>query len=256
MILGIDIGNTSITFGVLKGLKVKKIFNILTILKPTELETQLKRLLKRIKKQYPAIKAVVICSVVPQALNLIEEETKKKFKVKTIVIGRDVKVPIKNNYHNPKQVGIDRLVGAYAVKKIYGFPAITIDFGTAITFDVVSYRGEYEGGMIVPGIRLSAESLFRKTALLPRIDKIEAPRRLIGKDTKESILSGIFYGYGAMSRGLIDLISKQMRGHPKIVVTGGYTHLMRKFIYKKIDKIDRDLVFKGIALIYKILPAA
>ena len=196
---------------------------------------------------------MVICSVVPSALIIVSSAIQKHFSFNPLVIGEDIKVPIKNNYRNPKQVGQDRLVGAYAVKCLYGFPAIVIDFGTATTFDVVSRQGNYEGGIIVPGLRLSAESLFSKTAMLPRLEKFKAPANLIGKDTEGSILSGLFYGYGAMSRGLIDLLFKQIKGRPQIVVTGGYTALMKKFIHRKIHHVDNDLVFKGIALLHAFL---
>ena len=153
--------------------------------------------------------------------------------------------PIKNRYKNPKQVGQDRLVGAYGAMKIYGCPLIVVDLGTAITFDVISPKGEYLGGAIVPGIRLSAESLFLKTALLPHIE-IQAPGHIIGKTTQESILSGLFYGYGSLCRGFIDLISQQIKSKPKVVMTGGHTGLMKKFVSPKIRIIDEDLVFKGI----------
>jgi type III pantothenate kinase len=96
---------------------------------------------------------------------------------------------------------------------------------------------------------LSAESLFQKTALLPRIHTIQAPRALIGKDTKASILSGLFFGYGAMCCGLIDQITKKIKGNPKVIVTGGHTRMMKKFIARKITKIDKDLVFKGMGLL-------
>ena len=161
------------------------------------------------------------------------------------IIGRDIQVPIKNRYKNPKQVGQDRLVGAYGAMKIYGRPLIVVDLGTAITFDVISPKGEYLGGAIVPGIRLSAESLFLKTALLPHIE-IQAPKHIIGKTTQESILSGLFYGYGSLCRGFIDLISQEIKAKPKVVMTGGHTHLMKKFVSPKIRIIDEDLVFKGI----------
>ena len=170
-------------------------------------------------------------------------------------MGKDVIVPLINRYRNPRQVGQDRLVGAYAALKFYGAPVIVIDFGTAITFDVVSKRREYLGGIIVPGIRLSAESLFHKTALIPRIDIVK-PGPLIGKDTQESVLSGIFYGYGAMSRGLIELIAKKFKGDkPKVIVTGGYTAQMKKYIASQITKIDRYLVFKGLFLLWEELRA-
>src|SRR5208283_5294162 len=188
----------------------------------------------------------IICSVVPKVSKTLEDMLKKTVPVD--IIGREIVVPIKNRYKNPKQVGQDRLVGAYGAMKIYGCPLIVVDLGTAITFDVVSSHGEYLGGAIVPGIRLSAESLFLKTALLPRIE-IQAPRHIIGKTTQESILSGLFYGYGSLCRGFIDLISRQMKRRLKVVMTGGHTHLMKKFVSSKIRIIDEDLVFKGIYLL-------
>ena len=150
------------------------------------------------------------------------------------------------------------MVGAYGAMKIYGCPLIVVDLGTAITFDVLSPQGDYLGGAIVPGIRLSAESLFLKTALLPHID-IQAPRYIIGRTTQESILSGLFYGYGSLCKGMIDLLSSQLsrqpENHPlstykqesiRVIMTGGHTHLMKKFVSPKIRIIDEDLVFKGI----------
>jgi type III pantothenate kinase len=148
-------------------------------------------------------------------------------------------------------VGADRLVGAFAAKVLYGEPLIIIDFGTAVTIDVVGSRGAYEGGIIVPGIRLSAQSLFKKTALLPNIASFKPPAALIGRDTRESILSGLFYGYGALCDGLIERISAQMGRRPKVIVTGGHTRAMTKMISRKVHHIDKQLVIKGIYLTYK-----
>jgi type III pantothenate kinase len=251
MIVALDIGNTSITIGIIKGKRVSNVLTVETALSQVQLRAKLGRVIGGITKKHGAPKGVVICSVVPKATKIAEAVIKGKLGQKALVIGRDLKVPIKNNYRYPRQVGQDRLVCAYAAKCLYGAPAIIIDFGTAITFDLVSHRGNYEGGIIVPGIRLSAEALFHKTALLPSVETIKVPRNLIGKDTKESILSGIFFGYGSLCSGLIDTIAKKIRGRPKVIVTGGYTHLMRKFISTKINHIEKNLVFKGMALLYK-----
>jgi type III pantothenate kinase len=129
---------------------------------------------------------------------------------------------------------------------------VIIDLGTAVTFDVVNARGDYEGGMIVPGIMMSAESLFHKTALLPKIQEIQAPKQLIGRDTQQSILSGLFHGYGAMCNGLIDDITRQLKCKPKVIVTGGYTNLMKKYIKNRMTCIDNHLVFKGIYLLSQL----
>lgn len=251
MILAIDIGNTTVSIGVLKGCRVVQIYSVDTGMSQAQFHTEIKTLLNRIKRKFPDIKGVIICSVVPKLLNEVKRAVASQLKIQSKIIGRNITVPLKNNYRFPRQVGQDRLVCAYAAKCLYGFPAIIIDFGTAITFDVISRQGHYEGGIIVPGIRLSVESLYKKTALLPNISSIKIPKALIGRDARESILSGIFFGYGSMCCGLIDLLAKKLKRKPKVIVTGGHTHLMRKFISKKITKIDKNLVFNGMALLWR-----
>ena len=245
MLLAIDIGNTNVKLAVMKGRRVLGDY----VIENNALQAGLDKTLNRIKKDFPHLRRAILCSVVPNRLKTVERAIKKSLTIQPAVVGRDVQVPIRNNYRNPKQVGQDRLVCAYAALEIYGRPAVVIDLGTAITFDAISRSGAYEGGMIVPGIQMSSESLFQNTALLPRVSLYKSPRVLIGKNTQESILSGIFYGYGTMCCGLIDQLSKELSGKPKVIVTGGHTHLMRKFIQKKITKIDPYLVFKGMALL-------
>ena len=140
------------------------------------------------------------------------------------------------------------MVCAHAAVELYGAPVVVVDLGTAITFDVVSSKHEYLGGMIVPGIRLSAEALYDKTALLPKIE-IHKPKRLIGKTTEESILSGLCYGYGEMITGLIDLLSKQWKERPEIIVTGGFSDLMKHYVPEYKCIVEKELVFKGIQLL-------
>lgn len=253
MILAIDIGNTTIGLALVKKTKVIAVEHIDTtdnprLLKPVLLKV-VKKLLRKAKPQ-----TVVICSVVPHATVLVERYIREVFHLNLQVIGRDVLVPMPNKYKNPKQVGQDRLVGAYAAMRLYGKPLIVVDLGTAITFDVVSAKGEYLGGVIVPGLRLSAESLFTKTALLPEID-IKAPKSIIGKTTQESILSGLFYGYGALCQGMIEELSlsfprkRESRSMINVVMTGGHTQLMKKFVSPKIRIIDEGLVFKGMSFL-------
>ena len=260
MLLAIDIGNTTIGFAVMDNAgHIVSVAIIDTDAKMNKIKAVVAKILRG-----HAITKAIICSVVPKASKTLEDILKKSIPVE--IVGRDIFVPIKNCYKNPKQVGHDRLVGAYGAMKIYGRPLIVVDLGTAITFDVVSAKGEYLGGAIVPGIRLSAESLFLKTALLPHIE-IKAPKSIIGKTTQESILSGLFYGYGSLCKGMIDMLSSKLsspnnknmsssnkkdmsfprtRESIRVVMTGGYTHLMKKFVSPKIRIIDEDLVFKGI----------
>lgn len=246
--LAVDIGNTAVSLGVFRDGRVKEVFTVETSLLRRKI-SPLYKIFKGIAPQGSFGGDVVICSVVPPVLKTVETAVRKRLRVRPLVVGRDLAVPMKNNYRNPRQVGQDRLVCAYAAKRLYGAPAVVIDFGTAITLDVVSARGEYEGGIIVPGLRLSAESLFQKTALLPRIEFIKPPQSLIGKDTQGSILSGLFYGYAALCGGLIEQLKKKVSGSPKVIVTGGYTDLMKKFLSSKIDHIDRFLVFQGMDLL-------
>lgn len=248
MILAVDIGNTTIGLGLMKGKRVVKRFSLETHSNPQILSKQLAAILRKMKSS--RISSVAICSVVPAKTKSVEACINKVLSLSSVVIGRDLTVPLVNRYRNPKQVGQDRLVGAFAALKMYGAPAIVIDFGTAITFDVVSAKNEYLGGIIVPGIRLSAESLFNKTALLPKV-KIQCPRALIGRDTQGSILSGLFYGYGALSSGLIERISKTIKGKPKVIITGGHLKLVKKFISHQVHKVDPDLVFHGLALLIR-----
>src|SRR3989338_6786077 len=251
MILAFDVGNTIISVALIKGQKIKIINRLDSSMSNKLIANQIMALVSRLKRKHSYITSVIICSVVPALTRVISRKIKKGFGLKIYIIGKDVKVPIKNKYRKPKQVGQDRLVGAFAAKQIYGAPLIIVDFGTAITFDVVSAKGDYEGGIIVPGIRLSAESLFSKTALLPRIDRIKAPKNLIGKETKESILSGLFNGYGNLCTGLINQIQSGLDKKAKVIITGGHTQMIGRFIRANIDKVDHDLIFKGLVLIMR-----
>lgn len=255
MHLTVDIGNTTIALAMVNKIKVVAVKRLDTSTKPKHLKVQLAGVLRGFKRKYGAIENAIICSVVPQVVGTVKRVIRQELKAKVVVVGEDIKVPMINRYKNPRQVGQDRLVGAYAVMKLYGKPAIIIDLGTAITFDAVSGKAEYLGGVIVPGLRLSAESLFLKTALLPEI-VIKAPKTVIGRTTQESILSGLFYGYGSLCRGIIDLVSQYIKGKPKVVMTGGHTQLMKKFINRDIRIVDEYLVFKGLSLLLNSMPNA
>jgi type III pantothenate kinase len=167
---------------------------------------------------------------------------------KPYIIGKDILVPIKNLYHKPKQVGQDRLVNAYAASSLYRAPLIAIDFGTAITFDIISKKKEYLGGMILPGLKISLEALNQRTALLPKI-KLKKPDDFIGKDTKNSMLSGIIYGFGSLTDELITRIKKVIGRNALAIVTGGNTELISKYC-RKINKVDVNLTLKGLSMLY------
>lgn len=249
MTLSIDIGNTNINFGIFKNSKLVKVFFIKTR------EKELTKCIKRsLNKLYP--EKIIISSVVPKATLCLIKSLKIITPVKPVVLGRDMIVPIKNLYRKPKEVGQDRLVNAYAGIKLYGSPLIVIDFGTAITFDVISKNKEYLGGMIVPGLRMSLEALHQKTALLPKVE-LGAPKEFIGRETQNSILSGVIYGFSAMTDDLVERIKLKIGknaclpvGKAKVIATGGNVNLIAKYC-KKIDKIDTALTLKGLNLLTK-----
>jgi type III pantothenate kinase len=240
MLLAIDIGNTNISFGLFQGNKLIKRFDI-----PTKDYTlqRLKNKLSRVK-----VKESIICSVVPDAARVLEEDLKRFPGKRPYIIGKDIRVPIKNLYRKPGQVGQDRLVNAYAGIEFYGSPLIVVDFGTAVTFDVISTNKEYLGGMILPGLRISLDALREKTALLPKIN-LSAPGEFIGRDTKSSMLSGLVYGFAALTDDLSKRIKEKIGRRAKVIGTGGNIGLIGRYC-RSIDKIDKDLTLKGLNLIY------
>jgi len=245
--LVVDIGNTNTNFGVFLKNRLNKSFSIKTSTQQRRYRKHIKQILRRVQQDYPELTKVIVCSVVPYATRCFSQQAKSELKRKVILVGKDLKVPIKNKYSRPKQVGQDRLVGAYAASFLYGKPLIIIDLGTAITMDVVSPKGDYVGGIIIPGIELSLQVLFARAALLPLVE-IKKPKNVIGQNTQESILSGIFWGYGSMINGLISQIKKELKIKPKIVLTGGHSKMMKTYL-RYNAKIDMDLIMKGLNIL-------
>ena len=243
-ILAVDVGNTSVLFVYCLGSKFKKTHRIPTASLNAKKIASLKKIFP-LKK----INAVVIASVVPQAGNLLSKEIAKKFSVRTYLIGKDFNPPIINRYKNPKQVGVDRLVNAAEAFDRHHRDVIVMDFGTAITFDIVSKKGEYLGGVIAPGIEVSLEALYQKTALLPKI-RLAHPLNLIGRDTVESIRVGCSVGIGGLCDRLVERIKGRYGLKPLVIATGGYAGFMRRYC-QSIDSIDTLLTIKGILLSYK-----
>ena len=239
MLLTIDIGNTTMAFGVFRGKKLVSTWKI-----PTHRLFLKHDVLKPLKD----IEGVIISSVVPKATTVMKKIISKRIKITPLVLGENIKAPIKNLYRKPKQVGQDRLVNAIAARQLFGTPAIIVDFGTAITFDVISKRGDYLGGIIVPGIEISLDALSSKAALLPRI-KLSPPKELLGRDTVSSMKSGIFYGFGSLCDCLIKKL-KGKYGEGLVIATGGHSELMAKFS-NSIDKVKTDLTLHGLRIIYK-----
>jgi len=256
-ILTIDVGNTNISFAVFSIIRYKK--------DNSDCRPQIGRLIKKfyiptqrynmgnLKKllAHQTFEKIIICSVVPKVLQKLKIDLKKLLSRSPHCLGEDIKVPIRNLYQKPRQVGQDRLVNAFAAAEIYGLPAIIVDFGTAITFDAVSKNNEYLGGAILPGIEISLDALARRTALLPRV-KLKKPSQLIGRDTKNSILSGVVYGYAILVDAFVKRIKKELAGpRVKVIATGGDIDMIGPML-SQIKIEDTNLTHKGLALISQI----
>lgn len=242
MILVCDIGNTNITVGLSKNnnfIIKKKI--------KTEEYGRFGEFLKKIS--HNKITAAIICNVASRFTALsIKNVFREMIDAPVYVIGESLKVPIKNLYSKPKQVGCDRLVASYAAMRIYGAPVMVIDLGSAITVDLVSANKEYLGGIIACGINLSLSALHSNTALLPKL-KLSHPKQLIGKDTKESMLSGVTFGLGSLVDGLIVKLRNELKDNSiKVVATGGDS-LFIKHYCREINYFEPDLILKGMLML-------
>jgi type III pantothenate kinase len=248
LILGIDIGNTNVEFGFINNkitsFKIHSnqdkspdqwIFDILSIHSLTLIEKE-------------SIEDIVISSVVPLLTEKIKQAAFKFYGKIPKIIGEDLKYPIKINYDNPEEVGADRIVNSVAALKLVNPPVVVIDLGTAITFDVINEKGEYEGGLIFPGIDSSISALVSKTAKLPKVN-IKETVSVVGKSTQESIQSGIFYGYISLIEGVINKIKIELKKEPNIILTGGHSEIITKKLNLK-HKVEKELIMLGIKEIY------
>lgn len=193
------------------------------------------------------ITGMAVASVVPRLRTALREMADKWFKVNTVIVEPGVRTGMPIHYDNPKEVGADRIADAVAAFERYGGPTIVVDFGTATTFEVVSERGEYLGGVILPGIEISLEALFARAALLPRVELIE-PRSVLAKNTVESIQSGVIYGFAAQVDGLCRRLEDEL-GPCQVVATGGLAGLIGPYS-AAIEHHDPWLTLDGLRIIY------
>lgn len=243
MLLAIDIGNTNINSALInhRGRIARK------YTAPAE-RPRLGPLFSEMAKRGD-IDKIFVMSVVPRALRKVKNILKKSFNNdKLFIVGENIKVPLKCEY-NKRQIGQDRLVTAFAASSLYGMPILVVDFGTAVTFDVVSGRKKYLGGLILPGIKMSLESLSERTAMLPRT-YLKKTGSFIGKNTKSSIRNGMIYGYSSLCDGLTALFRKKIGRKIKIIATGGDAPLICKYS-ASVKKIDLNLSLKGLYLLSK-----
>lgn len=252
MILAIDVGNTSTMLGVYDGSKLLVHWRIGTDKEKTadEFGMFFMSLFSHEKLELSDIENVIIASVVPPIMYSLEHAVKKYFKVDPIIIGPGVKTGINIKYESPREVGSDKIVNAVAAYEIYGGPLIIVDFGTATTFCGISSKGEYLGGIICPGIKISAEALFQKAAKLPRIDLVK-PERVIGRNVVESMQSGIILGYVGQVDYIVRRMKKEIKeDNIKVIATGGLARLIASES-DSIEEVNGLLTLEGLRIIYE-----
>lgn len=254
MLLAIDVGNTNIVFGAYEGKELLYDWRISTDKDKTSDEYGLlfEQIIRYNGISVEDVDDVIISSVVPTLMHTLSAMSIKYFNKKPLIVGPGIKTGMNIKYDNPKELGADRIVNAVAAYEKYGGPLIIVDFGTAITFCAISKEGDYLGGAIAPGIKISSEALFLKTAKLPKVELVK-PQSVIGKNTVNSIQAGLVYGY----IGLVDYVLEKMieeleaEGEVRnVIVTGGFANLIASES-KYINKIDKMLTLEGLRIIYE-----
>jgi len=251
MLLAIDIGNTRIKLGVFDGDRLGAAWRLATAIncQADEYGALLLTFLRYQKLPTSKITGVVLCSVVPPLVTVFQEMCQKYLGTSPLVVGSGIKTGVRICVDNPRELGPDRVVNAVAAHHLYGEPAIVIDLGTAITFDVVSKEGDYLGGVIAPGIDIASQALFTRTAMLPRVE-LTQPKQVIGRNTISAIQSGIFFGYVGLIESTLQRIERELGCKAKVVATGGYAHLVKEI--PAIEIINPDLSLIGLRLIYEM----
>lgn len=250
MLFVIDVGNTHTVLGIYKGEELIKDWRIHTEKHTTEDEINIliKSLFSSEEIRFDDIDQTIISCVYPPIVTILEAFCHKYFGHAPHWVDAKSYPAMPILLKNPGEVGADRIVNAVAAYHKYQTSLIVIDFGTATTFDAVSSKGEYIGGVISPGVNISAEALFREASKLPRIDILNPPETVIGKDTINSIKSGIIYGYAGLVDGMVRRMKEEMGSNPKVIATGGLAQLIDR-VSETIEKVEPTLTLEGLRII-------
>lgn len=250
MLLVIDVGNTNITLGVFEEMEIKATFRLTTKVARTsdEYGLMMRDLLLTRNIALESISSVIVASVVPQIMHSLASGIIKYLNLKPLIVGAGTKTGIKIATANPKEIGADRIVDAVAAYEIYGGPVLVIDFGTAITYDLINEQGAFIAGVTSPGLRISANALWTQTAKLPEIE-IAKPSTILAKDTVTSMQAGLVFGCIGQTEYIVKKMLEEAGIHQcKVVATGG----LGKIIADATDIIqeyDPNLTLKGLKFI-------
>lgn len=253
MLLAIDLGNTNIKYGVFDGEELVASFRVSSRISRTadEYGSVLVGLLSNSGIKKTDITGIIFSSVIPALNYTICHMCEFFFGISPLVVGPGIKTGLNIKADNPKEVGADIIVNSVSAFSKYGGAVIVIDFGTATTFDIISEKGELIGVVIAPGIKTSLEGLATKTAQLPMVE-LDAPKTVIGKNTKHCMQSGIIYGFAGLVDNIINKIKKELRIEEiKVIATGGLGEIISKEVKSNII-LDRTLTLDGLKTIYKL----
>ena len=249
-LLAVDVGNTNTVLGLFENGELARHWRLTTRRDATsdEISLSVRGLLGAPEEVAPP-GDVIVANVVPSLKFPIRQALRQLCGREPLFVEPGVKTGMPILYEVPQEVGADRIVNAVAAHARLGGPCIVVDFGTATTFDVVTARGEYAGGVIVPGIAISADALFEKAARLWRVE-IRRPEKVIGKTTATSIQSGLYFGYLSLVDGMVDRIARELSGNPRVIATGGLAELFGAGS-ERIEQVDPLLTLTGLSLIHE-----